>query len=238
MRFAVVDDMEEVLKTIHNLIIQYTNDYEINVDCYASAGAFLDNYSTRNYDALFLDIDMPDISGFKIAEILHEHGYNIPIVYITGRDDLITNAFRYKPIGFVRKQHLETELEFAIDTIKSELNMATVYISVKEPRTFGGKDYSLNVDEILYFKTAKHYLEIKLINNKAITIRDKISNYSDNPKLKNFVMIDSGILINLAHIKVVDNAVELSNGERMLISRRRVQFVFQAYTRYSKKVLI
>ena len=139
MRFAVVDDMEEVLKTIHNLIIQYTNDYEINVDCYASAGAFLDNYSTRNYDELFLDIDMPDISGFKIAEILHEHGYNIPIVYITGRDDLITNAFRYKPIGFVRKQHLETELEFAIDTIKSELNMATVYISVKEPRTFGGK---------------------------------------------------------------------------------------------------
>lgn len=238
MRFAVVDDMEEVLKTIHNLIIQYTNDYEINVDCYASAGAFLDNYSTRNYDALFLDIDMPDISGFKIAEILHEHVYNIPIVYITGRDDLITNAFRYKPIGFVRKQHLETELEFAIDTIKSELNMATVYISVKEPRTFGGKDYSLNVDEILYFKTAKHYLEIKLINNKAITIRDKISNYSDNPKLKNFVMIDSGILINLAHIKVVDNAVELSNGERMLISRRRVQFVLQAYIKYSKKVLI
>lgn len=238
MRFAVVDDMEEVLKTIHNLIIQYTNDYEINVDCYASAGAFLDNYSTRNYDALFLDIDMPDISGFKIAEILHEHGYNIPIVYITGRDDLITNAFRYKPIGFVRKQHLETELEFAIDTIKSELNMATVYISVKEPRTFGGKDYSLNVDEILYFKTAKHYLEIKLINNKAITIRDKISNYSDNPKLKNFVMIASGILINLAHIKVVDNAVELSNGERMLISRRRVQFVLQAYIKYSKKVLI
>ena len=51
-------------------------------------------------------------------------------------------------------------------------------------------------------------------------------------------MIDSGILINLAHIKVVDNAVELSNGERMLISRRRVQFVLQAYIKYSKKVLI
>ena len=238
MRFAVVDDMKATLKVIYNLILKYTKGHDIRVDCYDSPGVFLDCYLIRKYDALFLDIDMPDVTGFKIAEILHEHEYNIPIVYITGRDDLITNAFRYKPIGFVRKQHLEPELEFAIDTIKSELNMTKVYISVTEPRTFGGKDYSLDVNEILYFKTDKHYLEITLLNGKVITIRDKISNYSDNPKLKNFVMIDSGIMVNLAYIKVVDNAVVLPNGESMLISRRRIQSVLQSYIKYAKKVLI
>lgn len=238
MRFAVVDDMQATLKVIYNLILKYTKGHDIRVDCYDSPGVFLDYYLIRKYDALFLDIDMPDVTGFKIAEILHEHEYNIPIVYITGRDDLITNAFRYKPIGFVRKQHLEPELEFAIDTIKSELNMTKVYISVTEPRTFGGKDYSLDVNEILYFKTDKHYLEINLLNGKVITIRDKISNYSDNPKLKNFVLIDSGIMVNLAYIKVVDNAVVLPNGESMLISRRRIQSVLQSYIKYAKKVLI
>lgn len=238
MRFAVVDDMEATLKIIYNLMLKYTKGHEVKIDCYSSAQLFLSNYSIHNYDAVFLDIDMPDITGFKVAEILHENQYNIPIVYITGRDDLITNAFRYKPIGFVRKQHLESELEFAIDTIKSEFNMAQSYITATEPRTVGGKTYSVNVEEILYLKTVKHYLEIHLLDGKTITIRDKISNYTTDPKMKNFVLIDAGVMVNIAHIKVVNNTVQFANGESLFISRRRLQSVLQSYIKYAKKVLI
>ena len=58
------------------------------------------------------------------------------------------------------------------------------------------------INDILYIKTDRHYLEIFLINGSVISVRDKISNYSDNPDFKDFVMIDTGILANLANIKI------------------------------------
>jgi len=105
MRFAIVDDMKATLKLLNELILKYTEKYQAEVDCFLSAQSFLEEYSLQKYDALFLDIDMPEITGFKLTDILHENQDNIPIVYVTARDDLITNAFRYKPVGLLRHHY-------------------------------------------------------------------------------------------------------------------------------------
>ena len=238
MRFAIVDDMEVTLKILNNLILKYTAKHKAEVDCFSSAQSFLKEYALHKYDALFLDIDMPEITGFKLTDILHENHDNIPIVYVTARDDLITNAFRYKHVGFVRKQYLESEMKFAIETVISEISAMKSYISFTERKSLGGKKYTTKINDILYIKTDRHYLEIFLINGSVISVRDKISNYSDNPDFKDFVMIDTGILANLANIKIIEDNAHFPDGQILGISRRRVQSVLQAYIQYSKKVLI
>lgn len=238
MRFAIVDDMEVTLKILNELILKFTEKFKTEVDCFSSAQSFLEKYTLNKYDALFLDIDMPEITGFRLTDILHENHDNIPIVYVTARDDLITNAFRYKPVGFVRKQHLESEMKFAIETVITEISAMKSCISFTEHKSLGGKTYTVRINDILYMKTSKHYLEISLINGSVISIRDKISNYSDNPDFSDFVMIDTGVLVNLANIKIIDDNAHFPDGQILGISRRRVQKVLQAYIQYSKKVLI
>lgn len=135
MRFAVVDDEPGILKQIPVLIRQFSPDIIIEADTFSNSSDFLNTYTNQNYDALFLDIDMPDINGFALAEHLRNQNDLIPIVYITAKDDLIIQAFRYKALGFVRKQFIEKELPYALSTIMNEIHKDDDMIEVTETRS-------------------------------------------------------------------------------------------------------
>ena len=85
MRFAVVDDEPGILKQIPVLIRQFSPDIKIETDTFSSSSEFLNTYTSQKYDALFLDIDMPDMNGFALAEYLRHQSDLVPIVYITAR---------------------------------------------------------------------------------------------------------------------------------------------------------
>lgn len=238
MRFAVIDDDEAMLHSIPEHIRKSINNERLEIDCFLSSQAYLKHDPKIFYDALFLDIDMPEMNGFELAAFLRDNGENIPIVYITGRDDLIINAFRYKPIGFVRKLHFDTEMEFAISTIISELQIDRPAITMTEPKSYGGKTHIVYVADITYIENIKHYLSIHFISGRTITVRENISYYANHKDFKNFVYINAGTLVNLAHITVVNDTVIFKDKTILYISRRRVRSVLQAYLKYVRKVLI
>ena len=238
MRFAVIDDDEAMLHVIPEHIRKAINNQIIEIDCFISSQAYLEHDSNVSYDTLFLDIDMPVMNGFELAAFLRDNGEDIPIVYITGRDDLIINAFRYKPIGFVRKLHFDTEMQFAISTIISELQIDRPTIIMTEPKSYGGKSHTIYISDITYIENLKHYLTVHLISGNTIIVREKISYYADHNDFKNFVYIIAGTLVNLAHITVVNDTVMFKDRTTLYISRRRVRNVLQAYLKYVKKVLI
>ena len=132
MRFAVVDDEPGILKQIPVLIRQFSPDIKIETDTFSSSSEFLSAYTNPKYDALFLDIDMPDMNGFALAEHLRHQSDLVPIVYITARDDLMIQAFRYKALGFVRKQFIDIELPYALSTIINEIHKDDDMIEVNK----------------------------------------------------------------------------------------------------------
>lgn len=238
MRFAIVDDEEAVLCQIPEMIGALSSHTQIQCDCFSDAQSFLLKYSSQKYDALFLDIDMPEINGFVLTQHLRDCGDSIPIVYITGRDDLITRAFRYKAIGFVRKHSLEKELSYALSTIIAELKKEDKLITVKTILSEGGVKETIRIAEITYLEASRHNIIIHLFSNKTLTTRNLLSAYSDAPGFEHFVLISAGILVNLAHITLRTDKIVFGNGEELLISRRRIKTVREAYLEFRKKVLI
>ena len=133
MRFAIVDDEPDVPEQIAEMLKNYVPDIQIETNCFHQPSEFLEMYYNCNYDAVFLDIDMPAINGFDLSQQIYEKNNSIPIVYITSRDDLIIHAFRYKPLGFVRKQFIASELPYALTTILKEINQK-VLLSLSQKR--------------------------------------------------------------------------------------------------------
>ena len=123
IRIAIVDDEPVAIETIAVTFKQIQNDLNVTfqIDKFTSGKELLDALHVTAYDALFLDIDMPQDSGFAISAFLRENSNNIPIVYITNRDDLTQQAFQYKVLGFVRKNHLTDELPFAVECVLQEI---------------------------------------------------------------------------------------------------------------------
>lgn len=238
MRFAVVDDEPGILKQIPMLIGQFSPNIKIDTDTFSSSSKFLSEYTKSKYDALFLDIDMPDMSGFSLAEHLRHAGDLVPIVYITARDDLIIQAFRYKALGFVRKQFVESELPYALSTIMNEIHKDDDKIEVTETRSQGGRTYNISVNEIMYIENDRHNVTIHMTDKRNITVRSSLSYFTEHDSFKQFAAISSGIIVNLSLIELTEEAVRFSNGEILYISRRKIPSVRAAYLNYIKKVLI
>jgi len=238
MRFAIVDDENYVLERLPHVIRSLMQGMNIEIECFRSGSELQAAYNTQKYDALFLDIDMPEISGFDLAEQLRLQDDDIPIVYVTGRDDLITTAFRYKPIGFVRKQRIELELPFAVTSILSELGRKKSSVTVTEIRSAGGKTHTVLICSIMYIESSKHYLYIHLTDETQLTVRGILSDFLNQPGFESFVQINSGVIVNLEHMNLRKNQAVSDDGSVFFISRRRQAEVKRAYLKYVKKVLI
>lgn len=238
MRFAVVDDEPGILKQIPVLIRHFSPDIKIETDTFNSASNFLSMYTTQKYDALFLDIDMPNMNGFALAEKLRHQNDLVPIVYITARDDLMIQAFRYKALGFVRKQFIENELPYAISTIMNELHKGGSMIEITETRSQGGRSYNISVNEIMYIESDRHNVMIHMTDTRRITARSSLSYFAELESFQHFTAISTGIIVNLSLIELTEDAVCFSNGEKLYISRRKIPSVRTAYLNYIKKVLI
>lgn len=181
---------------------------------------------------------MPEPNGFKLAEILRDNKSNIPIIYVTGRDELVINAFRYKPLGFVRKRNMEEELKFALSTLFEHIRKNSPFITVTELRTLGGKEHRIIISDISYITCEDHNVIIHLLNKNTITARKSLSEFTSNEDFSDFIQINAGAFVNLNYIKVSEDKVTLSDDTTMYISRRKVQAVREAYLKSQRRVLI
>ena len=239
MLFAVVDDEAVILRQVSSMLKEIISDQNLRIDLFQDSVSFINSYKQKDYDAFFLDIDMPEINGFEIAKILNSENCKVPVIYVTGRDELIIQAFRYRPLGFVRKQNIAQELEFAVSTIIETIHTSLKTISVSEIRSQGGKTHNLVIDDIVYLESNNHNISVHMKNNRKIIIRQSLSFFQKNDLFKDFIQISSGILINMNHLDNIENEnAVLSNGKKMHISRRNLKAVRETSLKLQRRTLI
>jgi FixJ family two-component response regulator len=98
---AVIDDDASVRRALQRLL----QSASFTVETFATAREFLDADYWAQTACLVLDIHLPGMSGFELAEYLAVSGVPIPIVFITALDDVSTceRASRAGAVGYLRK---------------------------------------------------------------------------------------------------------------------------------------
>ena len=80
-------------------------------------------------DIMLLDIDMPIINGFNLAERVSNNllsQENATIIYITTYENLVYEAFKYSPLRFIRKNRINEELLEAIQAFLKKSNLMVI----------------------------------------------------------------------------------------------------------------
>ena len=83
MRILVVEDEKRLASTLKDMLEQ--ENYLVDLACDGEAG--LDNAMSGIYDALVLDVMLPDMSGFEIVRHLRQEGVALPVLLLTARTD-------------------------------------------------------------------------------------------------------------------------------------------------------
>lgn len=111
LRTVLVDD-EHLARRGLSLRLQQIPDVDIVAEC-ANGIEALSAVAEHAPDLLFLDIQMPGMSGLEVVERLQ--GDNLPmIVFVTAHDEFAVDAFKVHAVDYVLKPLEEERLEIAI----------------------------------------------------------------------------------------------------------------------------
>ena len=108
----IVDDEPKAIGLLEsNLKVLYSNLHISNT--YTSAAKAFVALSEQTIDLLFLDIAMPEQTGFSMLNALPD--LKAEVIFVTAHPEYALNAFKFTPTGYLLKPIDETELRFTVD---------------------------------------------------------------------------------------------------------------------------
>lgn len=221
---CVCDDEEIVLRELTEKIKKYMPKEKIL--CFSSGHELLEQLKKAVCDILFLDIDMPQISGMEIAELIKgDRGLPL-LVFVTSHDELVYESFQYHPFAFIRKGYFDQEIEKVVSD-------AGKYLEALDRRfhfRMAGKELSILLSDILYFEADGNYL---IINTKseAYRFRSTVADVESDLNPYGFIRIHKGFLVNQAAVRMFGReAVELMDGVALPLGK--------SYAEHAKRRLL
>ena len=243
MHIAICDDNVVLLAQLKQLIcsafMEYTSD--VNVDTYSYGALLLNICTLEKYQVVFLDIDMPEVSGFDIAKYIRKNCVNCFIIFITSHSELVYKSFDFQPFHFIQKK-CEFSLEESISRIAKKLMKHMKQYEKAELIDRNSIKHIIDIHDIVYIESDKHYLNYFTLKNEApINVRGSIKECEEKYKEYDFVKIHKRCLINLKYLANIDNSrneVMLSyNKIRLALSRNFKKDVDEKYTLYLRSIV-
>lgn len=210
----IVDD-EPVAREILENHLSRIPGFQLEGSCRSAVEAFKIINST-NIDLIFLDINMPEISGLSFARSINK---NIKVIFTTAyREyavdgfDLMAVDYLLKPISFER---------FSQAMLKYNNENRSEHYSMNEPVELEKNDFifvrsdrkmiKINFSEVHYIESLSDYLKIHL-EDKTIITRETISNLETMLPQNDFLRVHRSYIVALAKIQSYTNEeVEVGN---------------------------
>ena len=159
-RILVVEDDKELNRAVCNFLGQ--NGYEAT-GCRNANEAYDAMYGGTLFDMIISDIMMPGIDGFAFAQTIREQNQEIPILFMTARDDFsakqkgfkagiddymvkpfVAQEFVWRITAILRRAYKETEeTSFLSNACKVDLEQAQVYKESSEPIALTAKEVEI-----------------------------------------------------------------------------------------------
>lgn len=229
MKIAICDD-ERIFTDIFREKIEMTAE-KCGIECTVSAflnGAEMISMLNR-FDAVFLDVDMPGLSGEETAEYIISSEKALPIIFVTNHDDFVFSSFRYRPFGFLRKRYIDSELEDIIKRLDKYLaEIERCYTFNSHNKLISVRLNDINYIEVYGHETLVHTENAVLTTSKALSaIEKELSEYG-------FIRTHKSYIVNTRYIFSVErNSIILSNGENLPVSRTKLTDVKQMMIKFT-----
>ncbi|TCK68992.1 LytTR family two component transcriptional regulator [Winogradskyella wandonensis] len=215
----IVDD-EAVARDIIALHLSKIERISVVAQCSNAVEAF-NAISQNAIDLVFLDINMPEISGIAFAKSINK---NIKVIFTTAYRDYAVEGFDLQAVDYVMKPISFERLSKAInryfeisDTTISESSSSTEtqdFIFVRSDRQMQKIDF----ESIIYIESYSDYIKIHC-KDRSIVTRETISNIEAKLPKSQFLRIHRSYIIAIKEITAFTNEFVTIAEQSLTISR-------------------
>ena len=147
VHILVVDDD----KSLNQAVCTYLNDCGFETKGVLSASQAYDEMYNNMYELIISDIMMPEIDGFEFAETVRQINKNIPILFMSAKDDIISKKkgfqlgiddYMVKPVelaelemrvrALLRRSNIEMDRKLTVGNLELDADGMTAVIAGDE----------------------------------------------------------------------------------------------------------
>jgi two-component system, LytTR family, response regulator LytT len=115
LTILAVDDEQTQLEDLARILRSLPAVEE--VECAFGGHDALMKASTQRYDAIFLDVRMPDLDGLELARVIKRFAAPPQIVFVSAYDTAAVDAFELRALDYLRKPVSRRRVEEALERI-------------------------------------------------------------------------------------------------------------------------
>ena len=236
MKIYICEDDKKDLDRLRELINRYYLDRQMNAvvtEFYTGEDLLVALKNGNHADIFFLDINLPDIDGLKVAASIRDMMDEVPIVLVTAFMNYALDGYKVKASRFLIKDDLDKTFEECMDHICGEIIKKSKIIVL--PCVEG--EVRLKASEIVLVETSGHKSIIRLKDRKY-QIYEKLENLEIQLKEYGFLRIHKSFLVNMAFIRSINCYImTLTDGKQLSVPKARYKQVRQEYALFVGKEL-
>jgi len=183
------------------------------------ANTYLNSYEV---DLIFLDINMPDISGIAFAKSIKK---DVKIIFTTAYRDYAVEGFELQAVDYLLKPIAFERILQAVNTYfkvyhtsdnKSvkQSNITSDFMFLRSERRM----LKIDFDKVIYIESFSDYLKVHL-SSEIIVTRETISAIEAKLPQQNFIRIHRSYIIAIQHISAYTNESITIDKKALPISR-------------------
>ena len=224
VRIGILEDESACSEQLLAFLERYkaeNPDFSYTTEIYTTGIALLTKFASQ-FDLLFLDIQLPDMTGIEVARRIREKDESVMILFTTNYsqyaiDGYSVRAFDYmlKPLSY---QPFSSKLSRALRILSYIKDRVELHLKTKQ----GSK--KIPADEVQYIEVFAHDLHF----------------YTDSEEIKiwgslekaHFARCNVSYLVNLRYVKEIQGSEVLVGKHRLPISRAKRKEFLAAFAQY------
>jgi two-component system LytT family response regulator len=231
IRCLAIDDEPLAVKKIAGYI-QKVPFLELVAECRSAAEA-MSIMDANDIQLLFIDINMPDISGMEFVKSLT----NKPnVVFTTAYSEYAVEGFQVDAIDYLLKPITFSNFLKAANKVKNRIELSTnnqkESVQTTANHLFVKSEYKLiriELDDIKYIESQHEYIKIHLANSTAVSTQLSLKSIEEILPADRFMRVHRSFIVNLAKISVIERNRIVFDGKTYIPVSDQYKEKFQEY---------
>lgn len=235
MKIAICDDEAPIREVLKSKIEKYyfSRKVDFSIDGYDSGESLL-RQELDKIDVLFLDVDMPGLSGMETANEIRKTNKTMIIVFLTAYSEFVFESFKVDAFRYLVKPLKDSELAEVLEAVQGKLyDDGGDCLSFQ----FQNETYNTRYSDILYIEGMRNKIWLHC-QDGVYRWRGALKNLQDLLEGRGFFQVHRSYIINMDKIQRHNSKeIQMENGDMVPVSRYKLDDFKEEYIKHWSKVL-
>lgn len=228
IRVVIIEDEAEQVAKLQNFLERFIkeNKEQFQTVFFDAAEPFLNNYYPC--DIIFVDINLPGMTGMELAKWLRERDEVVTLVFITSLAQYALEGYKVDALDFILKPvnyyTFSSMMLKAVRRVKKSRGKEVVL------HTMSGIQ-RINSAQVYYVEVERHHL-LYHTEDGVIDVWGSLSEAEKILPQDCFVRCNSCYLVNLKYASAIENGMVVVGEDRLAISRAKKKEFMQRMSSY------